>query len=116
MPHNNKLYKQKQSIRIMGQIIKIKNSPPDKTIVHLKMTQKEAQELKGHYKKIHLFSEDLCTHYAKLIERGTNNSTKYVLIPSILKERKCSRISKISYQKIKTDSKTFYIAIAKKKS
>ena len=100
----------------MGRIIKRKNLPSNKTIIHLELTKKEAQELKGHYKKIHLFSEDLCLHDTKLIERGTNNSAKYVLIPLILKERKHPRLSEIRYQKIETDSKIFYIAITKEET
>ena len=98
----------------MGQIIDIKNLPHKKSIINLELTPKEAQKLKGHSKKIHLFSGDLCIYNTKVIERGTKKSAKYVSIPLVLKERKHSKILEVEYQKIETNSKTFYIAIAKK--
>jgi hypothetical protein len=97
----------------MGQIIKKETLPSGKIIIHLELKEKDAQKLKGHYKKIHLFSEDLCLHNTKLIERGTNKSAKYVSIPLILKERKHPKLSEVKYQKIETDSKIFYIAVVK---
>ena len=100
----------------MGEIIKKENLPNNKIIIHLKTTQEEAEKLKGHYKKIHLFAENLCVHKTKLIERGANNSAKYVSIPLILKSRKGLKILEINYQKIETKRKTFYIAIAKKEN
>lgn len=100
----------------MGKIIKTKNISPSKSIIHLELTKKEAQKLKGHCKKIHLFSEDLCLHYAKIIERGAKKSAKYVSIPSILRERKHTRPLQANYQKVETDSKIFYIAVAKKEN
>lgn len=98
----------------MGRIVKTKNLSLSRTIVHLELTQEEAQKLKGHSKKIHLFSEDLCLHHSRLIERGAKKGAKYVSIPLILRERKHTKFSEVRYQKIETNSKVFYITVAKK--
>lgn len=98
----------------MGEIAKIKHKPSNKIIIYLELSQKEAQKLKGHSKKIHLFAGDLCTHSSKIIERGAKKSAKYATIPLILRERKHPRLSEIQYQKLETNSKVFYITVAKK--
>lgn len=98
----------------MGQILKTKISQHGKIIFHLELTLEEAQHLKNHSKKIYLFSENLCIHEAQIIERGAKHGAKSVKIPLSLKTRKNSRFSEISYQKIETKSKTFYIAVATK--
>lgn len=98
----------------MAQILKTKNMPSGKVILHLELTREEAQRLKNHAKKIHLFSENLCLHEAKLMQRGANHSAKSVEIPLSLKSRSNPKITEISYQKIETDKKVFYIATAKK--
>lgn len=98
----------------MGQILKTKTSQHGKIILHLKLTLKEAQHLKNHSKKIYLFSENLCVHEAEVIERGAKYGAKSVKIPLSLRTRKNTKFSEIAYQKIETDSKTFYIAVIKK--
>ena len=98
----------------MGQILKTKNSQHGKIIFHLELTLKEAQHLGNHSKKICLFSENLCIHEAEIMGRGAKHGAKSVKIPLSLKTRKSSKFSEIAYQKIETDSKIFYIAVAKK--
>lgn len=98
----------------MGQILKSKTSQNGKVILQLKLSLKEAQNLKNHSKKIYLFSENLCIHEAEVIERGAKHGAKSVKIPLSLKTRKNPKFSEISYQKIETDSKIFYIAVVKK--
>jgi hypothetical protein len=108
------LYKLESPISLMGQILKTRTSSRGKIIFHLELTLKEAQHLKNHSKKIYLFSENLCIHDAQIIEKGVNHEAKSVKIPLSLKTRKNPKFSEITYQKIETDSKIFYIAIATK--
>lgn len=110
----SKLYKLNPLLRSMGQILRTKTSPYGKVIVNLELTSSEALQLKNHAKKIHLFSENLCLHEAVVVEKGVNLGSKFVLIPLSLKSRKKVRFSEVTYQKIETESKVFYIATAKK--
>lgn len=98
----------------MGQILKTKITSSGKVIFYLELTTKEAQNLKNHAKKIRIFSENLCTHEAKIISKGVNHEAKSVVIPLSLKSRLNPKLTEIAYQKIETDKKTFYIATAKK--
>lgn len=98
----------------MGQILKSKTTQEGKVIIQLELSLEEVQNLKNHSKKIHIFSEDLCVHKTEVIERGAKYGAKSVKIPLSLKTRKNSKFSEISYQKIETDSKIFYIAVVKK--
>ena len=98
----------------MGQILKTKTTPSGKVILYLELTIKEAQTLKSHTKKVRVFSENLCTHNAKIISKGVNHEAKSVAIPLSLRSRFNPRLTEIAYQKIETDRKIFYIATAKK--
>ena len=98
----------------MGQILRTKSLPSGKVIFYLELTTKEAQNLKNHAKKIRIFSENLCTHEARVISKGVNHEAKSVAIPLSLKSRFNPKLTEIAYQKIETDTKIFYIATAKK--
>ena len=98
----------------MGQILRTKTLPSGKVMFYLELTRQEAQGLKNHAKKIHLFSENLCTHEAKVISKGVKYETKSAIIPLSLRSRFNPKITEIAYQKISTEKKTFYIATAKK--
>jgi hypothetical protein len=98
----------------MGQILKTKTSSSGKIIFHLKLTLKEARQLKSHAKKIYIFSENLCVHHAKVISKGAKFGAKSVTIPLSLKSRKKSKFTEVIYQKIETNTKIFYISTVKK--
>lgn len=98
----------------MGQILKTKTLPHGKVIVYLELPLNEVLQLKNHAKKIHLFSENLCIHDTFIVEKGAKFGAKSVTVPLILKSKKKSKFSEVSYQKIDADSKTFYIATVKK--
>ena len=85
----------------MGEIVKTKNFS-DKTIYKIELTEEEARQLKNHVKNIHLFSAGLCNH------------AKYFTIPLSLKSRKRKRYSKVSYQKIETEDKVFFLCTVNK--
>jgi hypothetical protein len=97
----------------MGEVIN-KKIFSDKIRYKIELTEMEAVQLKNHVKKIHLFSGDLCAHHAKTIERGAKKGAKYFVIPMNLKSRKKKNYPMVSYQKIETDRKTFFVCIANK--
>jgi len=98
----------------MGQILRTKTMPSGKVIFYIELTTEEAQNLKNHAKKIHLFSENLCTHEARIISKGIRHENKSVAIPLSLRSRFNPKITEIAYQKIEVGTKIFYIATAKK--
>ena len=98
----------------MGQILKTKTLPHGKVLVHLELSIPEVLQLKNHTKKVHLFSENLCLHDSTVVEKGVSKGVKTVVVPLSLRSRKRYNFSEISYQKVESDSKIFYIAIAKK--
>ena len=98
----------------MGQILRSKIMPSGKVLFQVELTPEEAKNLRNHAKKIHLFSENLCSHEAKVISRGAKHGAKSIIIPLSLKSRTNPKITEISYQKIETNKKIFYIATAKK--
>ncbi len=97
----------------MGEIINTKNSS-DKIICNILLNEKETIQLKNNFKNAHLFSPELCDSDSKIIERGNQKSTKYFLIPFNLRPKKTIKYHKISYNKVETDKKIFYIYTAEK--
>jgi hypothetical protein len=79
------------------------------------LTQEEALALKNSIKNVHIFAADLCNKEAKIIQRGKKGVTKYFTIPLSLRSRKKKFYRKISYQKLETKSKVFYIYVVDKK-
>jgi len=98
----------------MGQILKTKTLPSGKVIFHLELTTEEAQKLKNHTKRIHCFSENLCTHDAKVVGKGVKYGVKSVVIPLSLRSRFNAKLTKLSYQKVETDARTFYLITGEK--
>ncbi|MCH7850107.1 MAG: hypothetical protein IH845_00505 [Nanoarchaeota archaeon] len=86
----------------------------DKIIYKIELSEEEALQLKNHITNVHLFVEDLCDSNVKLIERGAKKGAKYFIIPLNLRSRKKKRYSSISYQKIETGDKTFFICVVHK--
>ena len=97
----------------MGGILKTKISS-NKIIYQIELSEDEARQLKNRVTNIHIFSASLCNHDSKIIERGTKGGAKYFIIPLSLKSKKKRRYGKVSYQKIKTEDKIFFICIAYK--
>lgn len=61
-----------------------------------------------------MFAADLCDFDARMIERGAKKSAKYFVIPLGLKSRRKKRYNKVSYQKIETEDKVFFICSVNK--
>lgn len=91
----------------MGDIIstKIKDN---KVVIEVELDYEESLKLKGHIKNIHIFSEDAADIKTSLAQRGTNEATKYFLIPRQLREN-LNFNEDVKCQKIDTDSKSVFI-------
>ncbi len=92
----------------MGHIIGIKTTKDDKVIVEVQMDYKESLQLKGHIKNIHLFSENAAEVKTTLSQRGTNDATKYFLIPRELRQG-LSFAKEVKCQRIDTDKRVIFV-------
>jgi len=97
----------------MGEILKTKTRS-EKILYKIELTENEARQLKNHVTKVHMFSANLCNHDSNIIERGAKGGAKYFTIPLSLKSRKKKRYGKVSYQKIETEDKIFFICVVDK--
>lgn len=97
----------------MGTILGTKTTKDNKVIFEVEMDYKESLELKGHIKNIHLFSEDAAEIKTNLSQRGTNEATKYFLIPRELREN-LNFNEKVKCQKIETDTRTVFVFVVNK--
>ena len=97
----------------MAQIVGIRTTKEDNVVVELEMTYEESLQLKGHIKNIHLFSEDAADIKTNLSQRGTNEATKYFLIPRELREN-LDFDEKVKCQRIDTDSKIVFVYMVDK--
>ena len=98
----------------MGEILSTKASNNNKIIYKILLNEKEARNLQNHTKNVHIFPEGMCIHESKILEKGTQKSAKYFLVPKSFKSRKKARYTRISYQKIEKESQVFYIIVANK--
>ena len=98
----------------MGTIIHSKISG-EEVLYKILLEEEELGNLNGHLKRIHLFSSDLCSNNSKICQKGNNGVTKYFKIPVGLRSRK-KPFGSLTYQKIETPSKVFYLYITNKKS
>ncbi len=97
----------------MGKIIHSKILPDNKFIYKLLIEPEELANLKGNLRNIYLFCADLCNKNAEINQRGNKGVTKYFKIPLSIRSRK-KYYGTLSYQKIETDTKVFYVYIVDK--
>jgi superfamily II RNA helicase len=81
--------------------------------VEVEMDYEESLQLKGHIRNIHLFSEDSAEIKTNLSQRGTNEATKYFLIPRELREN-LKFEEKVKCQRLETDTKIIFIYVVDK--
>ncbi len=112
-----KVFKLKTSFNLkvikIGEVLKTKTRS-DKIIYKIELTEDEARQLKNHMTKVHMFSENLCNHDSRIIKRGAKGGAKYFTIPLSLKSRRRKKFSNVSYQKIETKDKIFFICVVDK--
>ncbi|MBT4375946.1 hypothetical protein HOD29_01075 [archaeon] len=99
----------------MGRIISSKTLPDKKVAYKILMDQHEVSNLKGHLKNIYLFNSNLCNKETCVNTRGNNGVTKYFKIPLSVRSRK-KPTGELSYHKIETPSKSYYIYILNKEA
>jgi len=97
----------------MGVILGTKTTKDNKIIFEVEMDYEESLKLKGHIKNIHVFSEDAAEIKTNLSQRGTNEATKYFLIPRELREN-LKFNEQVKCQKIETDAKIVFIFVVDK--
>ena len=97
----------------MGSIIGIKAVKNDKVVVELEMDYKESLKLKGHIKNIHVFSEDASKIKTNLSQRGTNEATKYFLIPRELRGNLTFN-ENVKCQKMETGTRVIFVYVVDK--
>lgn len=98
----------------MGQILKSKILSSGNVCLTVEFEGKEALQLKNFMKRVHLFSEDLFNYESHIVEKGINGGLKIVHIPTLLGIKRGQHFQEISYQKIETSTKIFYINVLKK--
>lgn len=83
----------------MGKIISSRANGDDKVLLEIEVDYIESLNLKGHINNVHVFSEDAAQIRTNMSQRGTNEATKYFLIPRVLRNNidfdsfaKCQRI------------------------
>ena len=97
----------------MGSIIGIKTVKNDKVVIEVQMDYEESLKLKGHIKNIYLFSEDAAEIKTNLSQRGTNEATKYFLIPRELREN-LNFEEKVKCQRIDVERRILFIYMVEK--
>jgi hypothetical protein len=97
----------------MGMILGTKTLKDKKIIFEVEIDYEESLRLKGHINNIHLFSEDAAEIKTNLSQRGTNEATKYFLIPRELRGE-LNFNEEVRCQKIETETKTIFIFVVNK--
>jgi SMC interacting uncharacterized protein involved in chromosome segregation len=85
----------------------------DKVIFEIEMDYDDSLKLKGHVKNVHVFSEDAAEIRTNLSQRGTNEATKYFLIPRELREN-LNFNKNVKCQKIETETRKIFVFVADK--
>ena len=97
----------------MGTILGTKITKDNKIVFEVEIDYEESLKLKGHIKNIHIFSEDAAEIKTNLSQRGTNEATKYFLIPRELRGNlKFNELVKC--QKMETDTRTIFVFVVNK--
>ncbi len=94
----------------MGTILGSKTTKDNKIIFEVEMDYEEALRLKGYIKNVHVFSEDAAEIKTNLSQRGTNEATKYFLIPRELRNNLVFN-EEVKCQKIDTGTKIIFIFV-----
>ncbi len=97
----------------MGTILGTKTTKDNKIIFEVEMDYEESLKLKGNIKNVHIFSEDAAEIKANLSQRGTNEATKYFLIPRELRKNLTFN-EEVKCKKVYTDTRTIFMFVVSK--
>ena len=93
---------------LMGTILGTKITKDNKIVFEVELDYEESLNLKGFMKNVCLFSEDAAEIKTNLSQRGTNDATKYFLIPRELRDN-LTFSKDVKCQKIETGTRTIFI-------
>jgi len=97
----------------MGTILGTKITKDNKIVFEVEMDYEESLKLKGHIKNVHIFSEDAAEIKTNLSQRGTNEATKYFLIPRELRgDLKFNE--QVKCQKVETNTRIIFVFVVDK--
>jgi hypothetical protein len=99
---------------LMGEVVNSRLSSDNSVNYSVELHEKEARVLKNRVHNVHLFNAGLCNVDAGIIERGKSLGAKYFVVPKSLRTRKKCKMTRVSYQKIETDDKVFFICVSRK--
>ena len=99
----------------MGIVLSTKMVKEDKVVFEVELDYEESLRLRGFSKNVHVFSEDAAEIMTNLSQRGTNEATKYFLIPRELRNN-LKFDEKVKCQKIETPMKNIFIFAVNKVS
>ncbi len=97
----------------MGKILSAKITKNNKVVFEIELDYDESLKLGGHIRNVHVFSEDAADIKTNLSQRGTNEATKYFLIPRELRNN-LRFDEKVKCQKMETDSKNIFVFMVNK--
>jgi hypothetical protein len=97
----------------MGVILGTRTAKNNKIVFEVEMDYDESLKLKGNIKNVHIFSEDAAEIKTNLSQRGTNEATKYFLIPRKLREN-LQFNEQVKCQKIETETRTIFVFVVDK--
>ncbi len=92
----------------MGAVLGTKMLKDNKVLFEIELDYEESLRLRGFIKNVHVFSEDAAEIKTNLSQRGTNEATKYFLIPRELRDN-LKFDEKVKCQKIETPTKNIFI-------
>lgn len=92
----------------MARILELKNTNDKKVLANVELSQDEYNFLKGNIENIHVFSENNLIKLSRLVQRGKKESTKYFLLPKILRED-IIPTNNVKCNKIETSKKKLFI-------
>lgn len=97
----------------MGTILSTRMTKDDTVIFEVEMDYGDSLKLKGHVKNVYVFSEDAAEIRTNLSQRGTNEATKYFLIPKELRKDLCFN-KNVKCQKIETETRNIFVFVTDK--
>ena len=92
----------------MGVILGTRTSGEGKIVFEVELDYEESLKLKGCVRNVHIFSEDALDIETHLSQRGTNEATKYFLIPRSLRDS-LDFSKNVKCQEIDTDKKKIFV-------
>lgn len=99
----------------MGSILSSKKIKAGKIILRVEVGYEESLNLKGNIDDVYLFSDNASEIKTRFSQRGTNDATKYLLIPRCLRSG-LNFNKEVLCQRIETPSRSIFVFSLEKSS